>query len=82
MLAILAGMSVRAKLAGGAGVASALALGTSEVSPLELVTAYVPFGNGGLGVQAHIIASVKRASGQPLYQRRSTGTGIPSTRAN
>ena len=54
---------------------ASIALGTSEVSPLELVTAYVPFGNGGLGVQAHIIASVKRASGQPLYQRRSTGTG-------
>ncbi|MBE7218601.1 MAG: PBP1A family penicillin-binding protein, partial [Caulobacteraceae bacterium] len=54
---------------------ASIALGTSEVSPLELVTAYVPFGNGGLGVQAHIIASVKGASGQPLYTRKATGNG-------
>jgi penicillin-binding protein 1A len=28
-----------------------LALGTSEVTPLELVSAYAPFANGGIGVQ-------------------------------
>ncbi|MDX7953514.1 PBP1A family penicillin-binding protein, partial [Lichenihabitans sp. Uapishka_5] len=54
---------------------ASIALGTSEVTPLELVTAYVPFGNGGLGVQAHIITAVRRASGQPLYNRKAGGTG-------
>ena len=54
---------------------ASIALGTSEVSPLELVTAYVPFGNGGMGVQAHIITTVKRASGALLYQRKATGYG-------
>ncbi|MCW6506553.1 transglycosylase domain-containing protein [Lichenifustis flavocetrariae] len=54
---------------------ASIALGTSEVSPLELVTAYVPFSNGGMGVQPHIIMSVKRTSGQLLYQRKGTGYG-------
>ncbi|MFI5014511.1 MAG: PBP1A family penicillin-binding protein [Hyphomicrobiales bacterium] len=46
-----------------------IALGTSEVTPLELVTAYAAFANGGLGVEPHVIASVKSASGQVLYRQ-------------
>ncbi len=52
-----------------------IALGTSEVSPLEMVSAFVPFANGGIGVQPHIITRVKMASGALLYQRRSAGNG-------
>jgi penicillin-binding protein 1A len=52
-----------------------LALGTSEVTPLELVTAYVPFANGGIGVQPHIISKVKTASGKLLYQHRGGSNG-------
>ena len=33
-----------------------IALGTSEVTPLEIVTAYAAFANGGIGVQPQIIA--------------------------
>ena len=46
-----------------------IALGTSEVTPLELVGAYASFANGGLGVEPHVIQSVKTASGQVLYRQ-------------
>ena len=54
---------------------ASIALGTSEVTPLELVTAYVPFANGGIGVQPHIIARIKTASGRLLYQRHPGNNG-------
>ncbi len=54
---------------------ASIALGTSEVSPLEMVTAYVPFSNGGIGVQPHIISRVKTAAGHLLYQRRGGNNG-------
>jgi penicillin-binding protein 1A len=52
-----------------------IALGTSEVTPLEIATAYVPFANGGIGVQPQIIARVKTASGKLLYQRKGASNG-------
>jgi penicillin-binding protein 1A len=52
-----------------------IALGTSEVSPLELVTAYLPFANGGIGVEPQIIAKVKTAGGKLLYQRKRSSLG-------
>ncbi len=52
-----------------------IALGTSEVTPLEIATAYVPFANGGIGVQPQIISRVKTASGKLLYQRKGTSNG-------
>ena len=54
---------------------ASIALGTSEVSPLELVTAYAPFSNGGIGIQPHIITRVKRADGKLLYQRKGSAFG-------
>ncbi len=54
---------------------ASIALGTSEVSPLELVTAYVPFANGGIGVQPHIITRIKTAAGRLLYQRHAGNNG-------
>jgi penicillin-binding protein 1A len=56
-------------------VNASLALGTSEVSPLELVTAYAPFANGGLRVQPHVITQVRTASGKVLYRRKGTSFG-------
>ncbi|MGB6175948.1 MAG: PBP1A family penicillin-binding protein [Methylocella sp.] len=52
-----------------------IALGTSEVTPLEITTAYVPFANGGIGVQPQIVAKVKTASGKLLYQRKGASNG-------
>ncbi len=54
---------------------ASLALGTSEVTPLELVTAYAPFANGGVGVQPHVINRVKTTAGKVLYQRRGSSFG-------
>jgi penicillin-binding protein 1A len=52
-----------------------IALGTSEVTPLEIVTAYAAFANGGIGVQPQIISRVKTTSGKLLYQRKGTSNG-------
>ncbi len=53
-----------------------IALGTSAVTPLELVSAYTPFANGGIGVQSHVVAKVLRASdGSLLYQWKNASNG-------
>ena len=54
---------------------ASIALGTSEVSPLELVSAYVPFANGGIGVQPHAILRIRTTAGRLLYQRRPGNNG-------
>ncbi len=54
---------------------AAIALGTSEVTPLELVGAYAPFANGGIRVQPHVIAQVRKATGQVIYRRKGMSFG-------
>src|ERR1700691_4689211 len=54
---------------------ASIALGTSEVTPLELVTAYAAFANGGIGVQPHVITRVRTANGKLLYARRNASFG-------
>ncbi|BBU61589.1 penicillin-binding protein [Methylosinus sp. C49] len=54
---------------------ASISLGTSEVTPLELVTAYAPFANGGVGVQPHIIVKVRTAGGKQLYFRKGSSNG-------
>ncbi|MBV9633632.1 MAG: penicillin-binding protein [Methylobacteriaceae bacterium] len=54
---------------------ASIALGTSEVTPLEMVTAYTAFANGGIGVQPHVITKVATAKGKPLYQRKAGSFG-------
>ncbi|MDE2285770.1 MAG: PBP1A family penicillin-binding protein [Hyphomicrobiales bacterium] len=48
---------------------ASIALGTSEVSPLELVAAYAPFANGGFGVSPHVVERVRTPGGKTLYAR-------------
>ncbi|KFG68052.1 PBP1A family penicillin-binding protein [Microvirga sp. BSC39] len=50
-----------------------LALGTSEVTPLELVSAYAPFANGGIGVTPYVITQVKTTDGKLIYKRPGSG---------
>jgi penicillin-binding protein 1A len=50
---------------------ASIALGTSEVSPLELVSAYAPFANGGFGISPHVIERVRTPDGKTLYARSS-----------
>jgi len=46
----------------------AMALGTSEMSPIEMAQAYIPFSNGGFKATAHGIIRIRTASGKVLYQ--------------
>jgi penicillin-binding protein 1A len=52
-----------------------IALGSSEVTPLEMVSAYAAFANGGVGVQPHVISRVRTAGGKQLYARRNATFG-------
>lgn len=52
-----------------------IALGTSEVTLVELTGAYVPFANGGYGVLPHLVRRVKTADGKLLYERTGSGPG-------
>jgi len=54
---------------------ASIALGTSEVSPLELVSAYAPFANGGFAVAPHVIERVRGADGKTLYARATQALG-------
>jgi penicillin-binding protein 1A len=54
---------------------ASIALGTSEVSVLELVGAYAPFANGGMAVAPHVVERVQSASGKVLYQREPPNLG-------
>jgi penicillin-binding protein 1A len=52
-----------------------IALGTSEVTPLELTAAYVPFANGGYRPDIHFIRRITTASGKLLYA--NDGGSVP-----
>src|SRR5206468_3293699 len=54
---------------------ASIALGTSEVSPLELVSSYVPFANGGIAVAPHVIDKVRTAGGKLIYRAHNPGLG-------
>jgi len=54
---------------------ASIALGTSEVSMLELVGAYAPFANGGMAVSPHVIESINAGNGKLLYARSTEPLG-------
>jgi penicillin-binding protein 1A len=45
-----------------------IALGALEVTPLELVTAYAPFANGGYRVKPRLIERIEAADGRVLWK--------------
>ncbi len=49
---------------------ASIALGTSEVSVVELVGAYAPFANGGFAVSPHVVRRIKTLDGKLLYMRQ------------
>ena len=50
---------------------ASIALGTSEVSVLEMVGAYAPFANGGLAVSPHVVTRIKTIEGgKVIYMRQ------------
>jgi penicillin-binding protein 1A len=54
---------------------ASIALGTSEVSLTELVGAYAPFANGGLGISPHVVTRIRTADGKVLYARQPDQLG-------
>jgi penicillin-binding protein 1A len=52
-----------------------LALGTSEVTPMELTAGYAAFANGGVGVVPYAIVRIRTVSGKVLYRRTDSGLG-------
>jgi penicillin-binding protein 1A len=54
---------------------ASIALGTSEVSLTELVGAYAPFANGGLGVSPHVVTRIRTPQGKVLYTRPADPLG-------
>lgn len=61
-------LGIHTKLANNASIA----LGTSEVSLLELTSAYAPFSNGGYLAEPFIIKRVTSYDGKVLYERGGT----------
>jgi penicillin-binding protein 1A len=51
---------------------ASLALGTSEVTPLELTSAYAVFASGGVAVQPYFVTEVDGPGGKVLYRRSAT----------
>jgi penicillin-binding protein 1A len=54
---------------------ASIALGTSEVSVTELVGAYAPFANRGLGVSPHVVTKIRTSDGKVLYARPADQLG-------
>jgi penicillin-binding protein 1A len=75
------GPAAVAKTAYRLGIASklepnpSLALGTSEVSLIELVSAYAPFANGGYAIATHVIERIRTVAGKTLYTRVAPNFG-------
>jgi penicillin-binding protein 1A len=53
---------------------ASIALGTSEVSPLELVGAYAPFANGGYAANPHIVERIRTVEGNKTLYARNADT--------
>src|SRR5215471_12307210 len=70
-----------AKTAYRLGIASkldanpSLALGTSEVSLIELTGAYAPFANGGDAIVTHVVERVRTHAGKVLFARAPQNLG-------
>jgi penicillin-binding protein 1A len=52
-----------------------IALGTSDVTLLELTGAYAAFANGGAAVLPHVVEKVTDGAGKIVYQRHGGGPG-------
>jgi penicillin-binding protein 1A len=54
---------------------ASIALGTSEVSVLEMVSAFTPFANGGMAVTPHVVERVRGADGKTIYMYADQNLG-------
>ena len=49
-----------------------IALGTSDITPLELTASYAPFANGGTQVSPYGIVTIRTRAGKVLYEHKSS----------
>ena len=54
---------------------ASLALGTSEVSVLEMASAFAPFANNGMAITPHVVESIRGKDGKVRYHRRAQSLG-------
>jgi penicillin-binding protein 1A len=54
---------------------ASIALGTSEVSLVELVSAFAPFANGGTAITPYVVERVRALDGKTIYRRESQNLG-------
>lgn len=62
-----------------------LALGTADVSPLEIATGYCAFANGGYKITPYLIDHINNENGQVMYQAHppiATDTPVDPANAN
>ena len=71
VIAVAHRLGITSELADNASIA----LGTSEVTLLELVSAFTPFANGGAPVEPYIVSRITTRDGKLLYQRSGDGLG-------
>jgi len=57
------------------GIDASIALGTSEVTLLELTSAFAPFANGGYTVVPYSVKRVVTRDGRVIYERKGDGFG-------
>jgi penicillin-binding protein 1A len=65
----------RLGITSGLDAVPSLALGTSEVSLAELVSAYAPFASGGTGAITYGVKRIRTPDGALLYERSGSGMG-------
>ena len=61
---------------------ASLALGTSEVTPLEMTQAFVTFANGGTAVSPWVVKRITTREGKVLYEHKGNGLGQVITSTN
>lgn len=64
-------LGIRSKLNADASIA----LGTSEVTLMEMTSAFTPFANGGSAVEPYIVKRIVSRNGMVLYERLADGLG-------
>ena len=76
MVAVAHRLGITSKL----GTDASIALGTSEVSLLEMTSAFVPFSNGGYPVVPYVVTRILTRDGKVVYERN--GSGFPQAIAS
>lgn len=73
--AAVAQVAARLGIQGNISTHPSIALGVSEVTLIDMATAFAPFANGGTGVWAYGIDEIVSPDGLLIYRRQGSGPG-------